>query len=291
MTVLEAISTGVRSVAQSINAAVVSVGRDGRGSGLVIDNDVVLTNAHNIRGGEITITFADGRFEVGEVTAVDVDGDLAVVRVATNGAQPLEWADPAAVELGAAVFAAARGRDGGLRVTFGTVSAVGRAFRGPRGRRISGSVEHTAPLPRGSSGGALVDAEAHLIGVNTHRLPGGFYLARPTDDDLRRRVDELLAGQVAEPRRIGVALASTESAQRIRRAAGLGDIDGLLVRGVEDDSPAARADLREGDVIVAVDGTTVVSLDDLRDGLDRAADEAQVLVVRGVGEVSLTVQL
>lgn len=290
MTVLEAISTGVREVAGSIDSAVVSVGRDGRGSGLVIDTDAVLTNAHNVRGGEITITFADGRVEVGEVTAVDVDGDLAVVRVATDGTQPLEWADPTEVELGAAVFAAARGRDGGLRVTFGTVSAVGRAFRGPRGRRISGSVEHTAPLPRGSSGGAVVDGESRLIGINTHRLPAGFYMARPTDDDLRRRVDELLAGQVPEPRRIGVALAPADVAQRIRRAAGLPDVDGLLVRGVEDDSIAARADLREGDMLVEVDGATVISLDDLRDALDGAGAEARVVVVRGVDEVSLTIR-
>ena len=86
--------------------------------------------------------------------------------------------------LGQVVFAAARGRHG-LRVSFGLVSGTGRSFRGPRGRRIAGSVEHTAPLARGSSGGPLVDAEGRLLGINTRRLGDGFYLAMPADAALR----------------------------------------------------------------------------------------------------------
>ena len=95
------------------------------------------------------MTFADGRREIGTVKAVDGDGDLAVIGVDTKGATPLEWGAGDGVALGAAVFGAAAANGSGTRITFGTVSAVERAFRGPGGRRIAGSIEHTAPLAPG----------------------------------------------------------------------------------------------------------------------------------------------
>ena len=90
--------------------------------------------------------FAGDRSAVGRVAGVDVDADLAVIAVDTGGAPAIAWADDADASVGAAVFALAN-PGGQLRVTFGLVSAVGRAFRGPRGRRIAGSIEHTAPRP------------------------------------------------------------------------------------------------------------------------------------------------
>ena len=117
-------------------------------AGVVIADGQVLTNAHNLRGDEVTVTFADGRSTRGRVAGVDADGDLAVIAVDTAGATP--------IDLGATARPLALGRPGvrrrrpptggGVRVTFGLVSAVARAFRGPGGRRIAGSVEHTAPL-------------------------------------------------------------------------------------------------------------------------------------------------
>ncbi len=98
------------------------------------------------------------------------------------------------VTIGMPVFAVT-GTDGGPRVTFGLVSAVARPFRGPRGRRIAGSIEHTAPMARGSSGSALVDATGHLVGLNTNRLEGGLYLALPTDAALRARVRRARRGR------------------------------------------------------------------------------------------------
>ena len=83
----------------------------------------------------------------------------------------------------------------GSRLTLGFVSGVARAFRGPRGRRISGSLEHTAPMAPGSSGSALVDGEGRLVGLNTNRVDGGFYLAIPTDAALRARVAALGRGE------------------------------------------------------------------------------------------------
>ena len=194
---------------------------------MVVADGLVLTNAHNLRGDEVTVRFADGRATRGTVKGVDPDGDLAVVAVDTTGATPIAWAatDEAALGVGTAVFAAAATTGGGIRVTFGLVSAVSRAFRGPGGRRISGSVEHTAPLAPGSSGSAIVDATGALLGLNTNRIGEGFYLALPADAALRARVDALGRGESVERPRLGRghrALACRAPAAPIGRAAGAG---------------------------------------------------------------------
>ena len=160
----------------------------------------------------------------------------------------------------------------GLRTTFGLVSATGRGFRGPRGRRVAGSIEHTAPLPRGSSGGPLVDPGGNLLGLNAVRRDGGFILALPADAALRRRVDELARGEAAERPRLGVALAPPRVARRMRAAVGLPERDGLLVRGVVDGSPAARAALERGDLLVRAGDRPLTGMDDLFDALDQAGD-------------------
>jgi serine protease Do len=138
---------------------VVGIGqRWGVGSGIVLREGRVLTNAHNVRGDKVTVTFADGRSAEGTVAGHDIDADLAVVEVDTAGAPAITWADGASAGIGTPVFALANPGGRGLRVTFGFVSGVERSFRGPRGRRITGSVEHTAPLLPGSSGGPVLDA-------------------------------------------------------------------------------------------------------------------------------------
>ena len=96
--------------------------------------------------------------------------------------------------IGMPVFALSNPGGRGLRVTFGTVSGIDRSFRGPRGLRITGSLEHTAPLLPGSSGGPVLDAEGQLLGINTNRLGEGFYLAIPADEALRGRIGALPAG-------------------------------------------------------------------------------------------------
>ena len=223
-----------------------AIGRHQRGSGVVIADGRVLTNAHNVRGEQVTVTFADGRSAAGRLAGIDVDGDLAVIEVDTTGTTPLRWGAGDGLATGAAVFGAAASPTGGTRVTFGTVSAVARAFRGPGGRRIGGSVEHDAPLAPGSSGGPIVDADGNFVGLNTNRLGEGFYLALPADAALRERVDALGRGERVERPRLGVAIAPTHVASRLRRSVGLPERDGLLVRDVEDGSPAARAGIARG---------------------------------------------
>jgi serine protease Do len=290
MPVLEELQAAVSTVTERIGPATVTIGRDRRGTGVVIGDGRVLTNAHNLRDRTTQVTFADGRAAQAELLGADREGDLAVLAIDTEGVTPVEWsADEPAT--GQVVFAAGRGRQG-LRVTFGLVSGVDRVFRGPRGRRISGSVEHTAPLARGSSGGPIADAEGRLLGINTHRLGDGFYLAIPAGATLRERVDQLAAGESPTRRHLGISVAPAFVARRLRRAVGLPERDGLLVRGVEDGSPAAAAGIAPGDLVVSANGTEVRTADDLWAVLDEAGDAVEAVtlgIVRGADELTVRV--
>jgi serine protease Do len=155
MSALEDLSSAAGSVLADLGGAVVTIGSDGRGSGLVIGAGKVLTNAHNLRDRTTLVTFADGRAEQGSVAGTDEDGDLVVLDVDTGSTAPAAWAEQMPAE-GDVVFALSRGGHR-TRITFGMVSAVDLAFDGPRGRQVHGGVEHTAPLVRGSSGGPLTD--------------------------------------------------------------------------------------------------------------------------------------
>ncbi|HSK52827.1 MAG TPA: trypsin-like peptidase domain-containing protein [Clostridia bacterium] len=289
MSLLDELEATVTTVTERAGPAIVAIGRHRRGSGVVIGDGQVLTNAHNLRGGEVTITFADGRRERGTVSAVDADGDLAVVAVSTAGATPLEWGAGDALAVGSPVFGAGAADGGGTRVTFGLVSAVARAFRGPGGRRIGGSVEHTAPLAPGSSGGALLDRDGRLVGINTNRIGDGFYLALPADAALRDRVAALGRGEAPRRPRLGVAVAPSHVARRLRRSVGLPERDGLLVREVEESSPAARAGIEPGDLIVEAAGRPIADADALFEALATATGPFEVRVVRGTEERSVSI--
>jgi len=291
MTVLDEISASIARLAQDAGASVVGIGqRWGVGSGIVLGEGRVLTNAHNIRGSEVTVTFADGRTAEGTVAGHDIDGDLAVIEVDTGGAAALEWATDAP-SIGSPVFGLSNPGGRGLRVTFGFVSGIDRSFRGPRGMRITGSLEHTAPLLPGSSGGPVLDASGKLLGINTNRLGEGFYLAIPADEVLRGKVDALGRGESVRPPRLGVAIAPGHVARRLRRAVGLPEADGLLIREVSDDSPASRAGLARGDLIVAAAGQPARSADDLYGALASAAAAGRVelTVLRGTEERTVLV--
>ncbi|HJP70963.1 MAG TPA: trypsin-like peptidase domain-containing protein [Candidatus Limnocylindria bacterium] len=287
---LEELGTAIAGIAGKVGPSTVGIGNRWRGgSGVVVGEGRVLTNAHNLHGDEVHVYFADGRQADATVLGVDADNDLAVLEVATEGVAAVSWAT-AAVDIGSPVVALGNPAGAGARVTFGFVSGVGRAFRGPRGRRIGGSLEHTAPLMPGSSGGPLVNVAGELLGINTNRLGSGFYLAIPADETLRTRVDALGRGETPKRRYLGVGLAPAHVARRLRRAVGLSERDGLLVREVEDDSPAARAGIAEGDLIVAAGGREVAGADDLFDVLASAGDgDLEVTLLRGDEERKVTV--
>jgi serine protease Do len=245
-----------------------------------------------LRGEEVAVTFADGRTELGRVAGADADLDLAAIAVDTGDAPAVAWDPerPAAVGIGEPVIALANPGGRGLRATFGQISATGRSFRGPRGRRIGGSLEHTAPLPRGSSGGPLVDGEHRLLGLNSIRLEGGLILALPADAAMQRRAEALAAGKATERPRLGIALAPARAARRMRAAVGLPERDGLLVRGVEADSPAAKAGVERGDLLVGLNGNPLSSVDELFDALE-AGGGLSLDVLRGTEERTVDVPL
>jgi serine protease Do len=291
MTILDEVGASIRQLAEGAGASVVGIGqRWGAGSGIVLGTGQVLTNAHNVRGDQVTVTFADGRTAEGSVAGRDLDNDLAVISVDTGETPALTPASSASAEIGKPVFALANPGGRGLRVTFGFISGIERTFRGPRGRRITGSLEHTAPLLPGSSGGPVLDGDGQLLGINTNRLGEGFYLAIPADEALRGRADALARGETATSPRLGVSIAPAHVARRLRRAVGLPDTDGLLIREVAEDSPAARAGLTSGDLIVAAAGRPVTTPDDLFDALAAArGGTLELKVVRGTDERTLQV--
>jgi len=292
MAVLDEIQASLARLAEGAGSSVVGIGqRWGVGSGIVFAAGRVLTNAHNVRGDQVTVTFGDGRTAEGSVAGHDADGDLAVIDLDTGDAPALPWVTGASAGIGTPVFALANPGGRGLRVTFGFVSGIDRTFRGPRGRRITGSIEHTAPLLPGSSGGPVVDAAGQLLGINTNRLGEGFYLAIPADDALRGRVEALGRGESTTPPRLGIAIAPGHVARRLRRAVGLPEVEGLLIREVTEPSPAARAGLAQGDLIVAVAGRPVRTADDLFDALPAAGGTVELGIVRGVEERTVQVVL
>ena len=294
MTAVETLHHAIAGAAETVGPSVVGLGRGwGHGSGVVIGDGHVLTSAHNLRRDEVTVVFPDGRRALATVAGADPDLDLAVLSVDTGDAPGVRWepegrAEPA---IGAPVVALANPGGRGLRATLGFVSSGPRSFRGPRGRRIRGAIEHTAPLPRGSSGGPLAGPDGDLLGVNSLRLDGGLILAVPAGAAVKERVLLLARGEAAAAHRLGVAIAPPRVARRLRTAVGLPERDGLLVRAVEKGGPADSAGIEPGDLVVAAGDTAIESVESLYTALDSvpaAGGELELTVVRGTDERTVT---
>jgi serine protease Do len=290
---IEQIQSTIERLAAERGPAVVGVGRGWRvASGTVVAPNRVLTTAHRVGPEGATITFADGRRESGELVAADRDLDLAVLAADTGDVEHLEWADgDGPLTIGKPVVALGNPGGRGLRATLGFLAASERSFRGPRGRRISGAVEHTAPLPRGSAGGPLLDVDGGLLGINALRLEGGLIVALGAGGGLRQAVEHLARGEEPDRPFLGVAVAPPRVARRMRQAVGLPERDGVLVRDVEDGGAAARAGVARGDLIVAVGGREVEGIDALHRALDEASGNGglTLTVVRGTEERELEV--
>ena len=293
---LNALGGVIGRVAESVGPAVVGLGRGfGPGSGVVLSGDRVLTAAFGSaeEGGEVRL--GDGRRQVGRQVVSESGLGLAFVAAEVGDVRPVRVAPPeGAPSIGTPVVALADPGGRGLRATLGFVASLPRAFRGPRGSRIEGAIEHTAPLPRGSSGGPLVDLDGRLVGINVLRREGGLILAVPASAKEVERLGRIERGEEPGAPRLGVALAPPRVARRLRRAVGLSDRQGLLVRGVAADSPAAHAGLTRGDLLVTAGGRELGSTDDLVAELERAAsaDGALVLgVVRGEVDQSVTARV
>jgi len=283
-------SEELAALVEAASGSVVGVGRGG--SGVIVAQGQVVTNAHNLRE-QVEVFFPDGGTAQAAVPGADVDGDLAVLSVPTGDHRPLEWPAPGrAPRLGEVVIGLSRPGGRSLRAGVGSISALDVAFRGPGGTTVTGALEHSAPLARGSSGGPLLDVEGRLLGINTHRQSDGFYLALPADAELKERVGALGRGEVPRRPRLGVALAPPRAARHLRRAVGLPPRDGLLVHAVDPDGAAGRAGVRAGDLVVSVAGAPVATVEDLARALEAVGEGglADLLVVRGADEVVVAVQ-
>jgi serine protease Do len=279
--------TVIEDIAAALGDAVIGVASGG--SGVVIAPGVAVTLARNVRGGAARVVTADGAAQDARVLGADPSVDLAVLALEDRGATAA-WHDGAAPPgIGRKVYALADPGGTGLRVTGGAVAGVPRGVRGPSGRLVEGAIEHTAPLPRGSGGGPLVDRSGAVVGLNALRRDGGLILAWPATL-LRERAAALAAGTSTAPRRLGVALLGPRQTRRMRAAVGLPDAGGLLVRGVQEGSPAEAAGLTRGDVVVAAGGTRVAGLDDLHAAIDAAGAGALALeLLRGADRVTVEV--
>ncbi len=296
MNVVGTLQGAIAEAAEAVGPSVVGLGRGwGHGSGVVIGDGRVLTSAHNLRRDEVTVVFPDGRRELATVAGADPDLDLAVLAVDTGDTPAVRWEPEGRADagIGTPVVALANPGGRGLRATLGFVSSGPRSFRGPRGRRIRGAIEHTAPLPRGSSGGPLVDGDGNLLGVNSLRLDGGLILAVPAGAAVKERVLGLARGEAVAPHRLGVAIAPPRVARRLRGAVGLPERDGLLVRAVEEGGAAGSVGIEPGDLIVAAGGTPTESAEALYTALDAvpaAGGELELTVVRGTDERTVAVR-
>lgn len=289
---LEELGSTIAAAAQNGGSAVVGLRRSwGGATGTVVEPGRVLTNAHNVRQDELTLVFADGRTATGRVAGLDEDLDLAVIAVDTGDATPLGWAPVPEIAVGRPVLALSNPGGRGLHVAPGFVSSVGASFRGPRGRALRAAIEHTAPLPRGSSGGPLIDLHGRLLAINSVRMDPGLVLAIPLTGSVRGRIEALGRGEQPRRYRLGVAVAPARVARRLRAAVGLPERDGVLVRAVQEGSPAATAGLRRGDLIAAARGEPLTGLDGLYEALDAAGPGAglELTIVRGTDEHQVTV--
>jgi serine protease Do len=279
----------VERLAGGVGRAVVGVAGGRPATGLVIEPDRVVTAARGLRDGAVEVALPDGRRVEARVVGVDPEGDLAALAVEGAEAPALEWAGGERVRAGTPLFALANPGGRGLRVTLGLATS---APTEPRWGRLGPTVEHTAPLLRGSAASPVVDAAGRLVGLNALRLPGGLALARLADPGLRDRIEALARGEAPTRRRLGVVITPPRAARRLRAAVGLPERSGLLIRRVLDNGPADRAGLAPGDLVVAAGGRPVERPAELVAALRDARDDGlELTVVRGVEERQVAVAL
>lgn len=297
---LDAYSRAVVRAAEEVSPAVVNVevrqrqARGGSGSGFLFTPDgLILTNSHVIhRAADIAVTLTDGRRMQADLVGEDPDTDLAVLRIDAPGLVPVRLGDSRALRVGQVVIAIGNPYGFQYSVTAGVVSALGRSLRARSGRLIDDVIQTDAALNPGNSGGPLVTAQGDVVGVNTAViLPAqGLCFAVPI------HTAKLVAGRLIKDGKIrrgyiGVGGQNVPIPRRLVRAHHLPVDTGVLVVSVEDGSPAKRAGLAEGDVIIRYAERPVVGIDDLhRVLIDEAVGVPSALsVLRGVEVVSLNV--
>ncbi|QJR14958.1 S1C family serine protease [Usitatibacter palustris] len=292
LSLFDAYSGAVTAAVKRVRPAVVHLaverpdGRHGSGSGFVIARSgYAVTNSHVASGARtINVSLPDGRESSADLVGDDPGSDLAVIRLTAPVDEFCELGDSSRIEAGQ--VAVAIGSPYGFQhtVTAGIVSALGRTMRAQNGRLIDDVIQTDAALNPGNSGGPLVDSRGDVIGVNTAViLPAqgvGFAIAA----NAARRIVGYLITEGRVPRaRIGLAGQTVPVSRRVVRYFDLPNETAVRVMMVEKESPAAKAGVMEGDLVVALDDEPIRSVDDLQrllTGHDSARREKLVVIRR-----------
>ncbi len=304
---LDAYSRAVTTVAEAVGPAVVgiTVGREvpsidaveavGTGSGVLLTPDgYVLTNHHVVReAGRILLTLTDGNRLGATPVGADPPNDLALVRAGGSGLPYAALGDSTGLRVGQLVIAIGNPLGFQSTVSTGVVSATGRAMRSLDGRLIENVIQHTAPLNPGNSGGPLVDSRGRVVGINTAIIPAAQGIGFAVPSGMARHVvSQLLAHGKVRRGYLGIAGRQRPLARRIVRALNLPGESGVEVLSTVPGGPAERGGIEQGDILVAMNGLPVESVDDLHRLLSEAAvgSLAQLDVLRGTERMTAEVE-
>ncbi len=268
--------------------------RRGSGSGFIFTPDgFILTNSHVVHSaGKIEVTLADGHKHQADLIGDDRDTDLAVIRINAPNLVPAQLGEAQKIRVGQLVIAIGNPYGFQYSVTAGVVSALGRSLRAQSGRLMDAVIQTDAALNPGNSGGPLVNSRGEVIGVNTAMILAAQGICFATSIDTAKFVASRLIrdGRVSRSY-IGLAGQNVPLPRRIVRFYNLVVESGILVVSFENNSPARKGGLREGDIIVGFDDRPIAGIDDLHKLLteERIGRKASLMVIRGTEKLTIDV--
>ena len=269
--------------------------REGKGSGCIIDGQrgLVLTNNHVVQGASrIRVSLPDKRSFSGEVVGTDPYGDIAVVRIKGSNLPQAELGDSDRLEPGAPAVAIGNPFGFANTVTVGVISALDRELPAPGGFPLENLIQTDAAINPGNSGGPLCDIQGRVIGMNTAIIPFGQGIGFAVAvNQIKRSVEDIVQhGRAIRPW-LGVGLENIN--QAIAEQLNVPVKDGVVITLVSPGSPAAEAGLREGDVVVSLNGTAVADRDALRSAISktRAGDTVTLSLYRERQKQDLRVKI